>query len=89
MTNGKGVQAVYYVAGQDDVGQEPQQPGAAGLTALDRPVERAHRHRPQDPDAKGSLFWNPASLGLDYTVDPRQPALQRAGEVLGWVRTAS
>ena len=67
------------------MGQEPQLPGAARLIALYGQSSGSDRaDRSAVLNAKGSLFLTRPSLG--HYIVTREELLQRAGEVLGWIR---
>jgi NADPH2:quinone reductase len=85
MTNGKGVQVVYDAVGKTTWDKSLNSLAPRGLIALygqsSGPIGQID---PQIFNAKGSLFLTRPSLG-HYTAT-REELLQRAGEVLGWVR---
>ena len=85
MTNGKGVQVVYDAVGKTTWDKSLNSLAPRGLIALygqsSGPIGQID---PQILNAKGSLFLTRPSLG-HYTAT-REELLQRAGEVLGWVR---
>jgi len=85
MTDGKGVQVVYDAVGKTTWDKSLNSLAPRGLIALygasSGPVGQID---PQIFNAKGSLFLTRPSLG-HYTAT-REELLQRAGEVLGWVR---
>jgi NADPH2:quinone reductase len=85
MTNGKGVQVVYDAVGKTTWDKSLNSLAPRGLIALygqsSGPIGQID---PQIFNAKGSLFLTRPSLG-HYTAT-RDELLQRAGEVLGWVR---
>jgi NADPH:quinone reductase len=85
MTDGKGVQVVYDAVGKTTWDKSLNSLAPRGLIALygqsSGPIGQID---PQIFNAKGSLFLTRPSLG-HYTAT-REELLQRAGEVLGWVR---
>jgi NADPH2:quinone reductase len=85
MTDGKGVQVVYDAVGKTTWDKSLNSLAPRGLIALygasSGPIGQID---PQIFNAKGSLFLTRPSLG-HYTAT-RDELLQRAGEVLGWVR---
>jgi NADPH2:quinone reductase len=85
MTNGKGVQVVYDAVGKTTWDKSLNSLAPRGLIALygqsSGPIGQID---PQIFNAKGSLFLTRPSLG-HYTAT-REELLQRAGDVLGWVR---
>ena len=85
MTDGKGVQVVYDAVGKTTWDKSLNSLAPRGLMALygasSGPIGQID---PQIFNAKGSLFLTRPSLG-HYTAT-REELLQRAGEVLGWVR---
>ena len=85
MTSGKGVQVVYDAVGKTTWDKSLNSLAPRGLIALygqsSGPIGQID---PQIFNAKGSLFLTRPSLG-HYTAT-REELLQRAGEVLGWVR---
>ena len=85
MTDGKGVQVVYDAVGKTTWDKSLNSLAPRGLIALygqsSGPIGQID---PQILNAKGSLFLTRPSLG-HYTAT-REELLQRAGEVLGWVR---
>ena len=85
MTNGKGVQVVYDAVGKTTWDKSLNSLAPRGLIALygqsSGPIGQID---PQIFNTKGSLFLTRPSLG-HYTAT-REELLQRAGEVLGWVR---
>ena len=85
MTAGKGVQVVYDAVGKTTWDKSLNSLAPRGLIALygqsSGPIGQID---PQIFNAKGSLFMTRPSLG-HYTAT-REELLQRAGEVLGWVR---
>jgi NADPH2:quinone reductase len=85
MTDGKGVQVVYDAVGKTTWDKSLNSLAPRGLIALygasSGPIGQID---PQIFNAKGSLFMTRPSLG-HYTAT-REELLQRAGEVLGWVR---
>jgi NADPH:quinone reductase len=85
MTDGKGVQVVYGAVGKTTWDKSLNSLAPRGLIALygqsSGPIGQID---PQIFNAKGSLFLTRPSLG-HYTAT-REELLQRAGEVLGWVR---
>ena len=85
MTDGKGVQVVYDAVGKTTWDQSLNSLAPRGLIALygqsSGPIGQID---PQIFNAKGSLFLTRPSLG-HYTAT-REELMQRAGEVLGWVR---
>ncbi len=85
MTNGKGVQVVYDAVGKTTWDKSLNCLAPRGLIALygqsSGPIGQID---PQIFNAKGSLFLTRPSLG-HYTAT-REELLQRAGEVLGWMR---
>jgi NADPH2:quinone reductase len=85
MTDGKGVQVVYDAVGKTTWDKSLNSLAPRGLIALygasSGPIGQID---PQIFNAKGSLFMTRPSL-VHYTAT-REELLQRAGEVLGWVR---
>jgi NADPH2:quinone reductase len=85
MTDGKGVQVVYDAVGKTTWDKSLNSLAPRGLIALygqsSGPIGQID---PQIFNAKGSLFLTRPSLG-HYTAT-REELMQRAGEVLGWVR---
>ena len=85
MTNGKGVQVVYDAVGKTTWDKSLNSLAPRGLIALyGQSSGPIGQFDPQIFNAKGSLFLTRPSLG-HYTAT-REELLQRAGEVLGWVR---
>ena len=85
VTNGVGVQAVY-----DSVGKDTFEKSIACLVARGHMVLYGASSGPIPPIplstlAKGSIFFSRPTL-TDYTAN-RDELLQRAGDVLGWVRS--
>jgi len=85
ITGGKGVQVVYDAVGKTTWEKSLNSLAPRGVMALygqsSGPIGQID---PQILNAKGSLFLTRPSLG-HYTAT-REELLQRAGEVLGWVR---
>jgi len=85
LTDGKGVQVVYDAVGKTTWDKSLNSLAPRGLIALygqsSGPIGQID---PQILNTKGSLFLTRPSLG-HYTAT-REELLQRAGEVLGWVR---
>jgi NADPH2:quinone reductase len=85
MTDGKGVQVVYDAVGKTTWDKSLNSLAPRGLIALyGQSSGSIGQIDPQIFNTKGSLFMTRPSLG-HYTAT-REELLQRAGEVLGWVR---
>ena len=85
MTDGKGVQVVYDAVGKTTWDKSLNSLAPRGLVALyGQSSGSIGQIDPQIFNTKGSLFMTRPSLG-HYTAT-REELLQRAGEVLGWVR---
>jgi NADPH2:quinone reductase len=85
MTGGKGVQVVYDAVGKTTWDKSLNSLAPRGLVALyGQSSGSIGQIDPQIFNTKGSLFMTRPSLG-HYTAT-REELLQRAGEVLGWVR---
>ncbi|MBI2321628.1 MAG: zinc-binding dehydrogenase, partial [Chloroflexi bacterium] len=86
LTNGQGVQVVYDSVGKDTFDRSLNCLARRGMLVLFG--QSSGRVAPVDPFtlmAKGSLFLTRPGLG-DHVVT-REELLQRAGDVLGWVKS--